>query len=177
MSDGMKSVQHLSRISENDLWETPRQMLRDACEKYNVHPVLDVAASLDNRKYRQHFSTRIDALTVQWRHDFFMNPPYSRVAEFMRKAYRSHVDYNVTGLILVFAKTDTHWWHDYVEDKAEVHFIEGRVQFLLNGVLPRYCSKCKTTSQTESRICGEGHPMRPNSAPYPSVWIIYRSKK
>jgi len=68
----------------------------------------------------------------------------------MKKAYESHIKHNVTGLILVYAKTDTRWWHEFVENKAEVHFIKGRVKFYLDGQISK------------------------NSAPYPSCWIIYR---
>ena len=82
-----------------------------------------------------------------------MNPPYSNVAVFMRKAYYQHLKKNLDGLILCYAKTDTKWWHSFVEGKAEIHFIKGRIKFYKNGKITQ------------------------NSAPYPSVWIIYRVKK
>ena len=51
-------------------------------------------------------------------------------------------------------KTDTLWWHSYVEGIAEVHFQKGRIKFL-----------------------DENGDLTKQSAPYPSVWIIYRGQK
>ena len=74
------------------------------------------------------------------------------VADWLKKAYSEHLTNNVDGMILTFAKTDTKWWHKYVENKAEVHFIEGRLRFLDDGKVSEY------------------------PAPYGSCWIIYRKK-
>lgn len=74
------------------------------------------------------------------------------VADWMKKAYSEHLNNNVNALILTFAKTDTKWWHKYVEKKAEVHFIEGRLRFLDGGKVSDY------------------------PAPYGSCFIIYRKQ-
>jgi len=83
----------------------------------------------------------------------------------------------VNGLILTYSKTDTKWWHEYIEGKAEVHNIKGRIKFLdENGKIKKYCKNCKT-SFSGIDICprcdGE---LRENCAPYPSCFIIYRKK-
>lgn len=75
------------------------------------------------------------------------------VTDWLKKAYSEHLNNNVNALILTFAKTDTKWWHKYVENKAEVHFIQGRIRFLDKGTVSDY------------------------PAPYGSCWIIYRAKK
>lgn len=74
------------------------------------------------------------------------------VTDWIKKAYSEHLTHNVDAMILTFAKTDTKWWHKYIEGKAEVHFIEGRLRFLDNGKISAY------------------------PAPYGSCWIIYRAK-
>ena len=127
-------------------------MLNDACAKYEVFPKLDVCATVFNKKCDKWFEKSDYPLESDWNQDFFMNPPYSEVEQWMAKAYYEHRRHNVNGLALVYSKTDTKWWHKYVEGKAEVHFIEGRVKFLKNG--------------TKSK----------NPAPYPSCWIIWRKK-
>ena len=53
-------------------------------------------------------------------------------------------------MLLIYAKTDTKWWHRFIEDRAEVHFIKGRIEFIKPNSLKR------------------------NAAPYPSCWVIYR---
>ena len=72
----------------------------------------------------------------------------------MKKAYEEHITHNIELMILCYAKTETAWWHNYVQNKAEVHFIKGRMKFL----------------------CRHGYPKK-GSAPYPSVWVIYRPKQ
>ena len=75
------------------------------------------------------------------------------VSEWMAKACKEAKENNVDGLCLTFAKTDTKWYHKYVEGIAEVHFIEGRLRFNENKKRSNY------------------------PAPYGSMWVIYRSKK
>jgi len=56
------------------------------------------------------------------------NPPYGRgIGQWMRKAWESARD-GATVVMLVPARTDTHWWHDYAA-KGEVEFIRGRLKF------------------------------------------------
>lgn len=146
-----KSVQHLQNITIQDEYGTPIPLLRKAMFEYDVLPFLDVCATAENRKFQDYFTKEQDALTLEFLCDFFMNPPYSKVKEFIKYAHEQHKKHNVTGLILTYAKTDTKWWHEFVEGKAEVHFIKGRVKFYDQfGYLTK------------------------NSAPYPSVWIIFR---
>lgn len=57
---------------------------------------------------------------------------YSQITQWIKKAYEQHRKYNVDALILVFSKISTKWWHDYVEDKGEIHFQKGRIRFLVS---------------------------------------------
>ncbi|MEO9276947.1 MAG: DNA N-6-adenine-methyltransferase [Nitrososphaera sp.] len=146
-----KSVQHLQNIKVQDEYGTPTEIFEQACRDFHVQPRLDVCATEKNTKCPLFYTKYNDALSEDWQYDFFMNPPYSRVAEFIKYAYEQHKKCNVNALILTYAKTDTVWWHEYIEGKAEIHFIQGRLKFLdQNGTITK------------------------NSAPYPSVWIIYR---
>lgn len=151
-----KSVQHLQNIGKYDLWETPKDILTDACARYSIFPKLDVCATSNNKKFHLYFGSDNffpeihNAFDCEWDIDFFMNPPYSEIGKWMQKAYYEHKKHNVNALILTFSKTDTEWWHKYVEDYAEIHNIKGRVKFLKDGIKSK------------------------NSAPYPSCWIIFR---
>ena len=75
------------------------------------------------------------------------------VSDFIKWAYSEHKRTNHEGIVLTFAKTDTKWWHKYVEGKAEIHFINGRLRFNYHKMKSAY------------------------PAPYGSCFIIYRSKK
>ncbi len=127
----------------NDLWETPPLVLADAMKQYDIHPTLDVCATFDNNKCDWYLGEELDSFDKEWDEDFFMNPPYSEINRWMKRAYEQHKKHNVNALILVFAKTSVKWWHKFVEGKAETHFQKGRIRFLLNGVEPRYCKHCK----------------------------------
>lgn len=72
----------------------------------------------------------IDSLNVDWRGRVFCNPPYSKVKEFMEKGEQELNKGNVELIVyLVFANTDTKWFHTYINNKAEVRFIKGRLGF------------------------------------------------
>lgn len=167
-------MQHLSQISVRDEYGTPWDILNTAKQRYKIFPQLDVCTNLANKKCDAYYTIDDNSLTKKWNMDFFMNPPYSQVEDFMRHAFFQHKINNVNGLILVYSKTDTDWWHSYVEEKAEVHFIHHRLRFLNeNGKIPRFCKKCRTSTENIScENCGNRTSI--NSAPYPSCWIIYR---
>lgn len=142
----------IASIGVDDEWETPRHIFEQAKISFKIHPSLDTAASEKNTKCERFFTKEQDGLRHAWKEDFFCNPPYSNVEDWVRKAYREHQLQKVTGMMLIFSKTDTKWWHECIEGKAEVHPIKGRVKF-----------------------CKDGVPSV-NSAPYPSCWVIWRSK-
>ena len=148
-----KSVQHLSSINVRDEWATPKNRFDYVVENYNVTPLLDVCATFLNRKCALFHSKKDSALEKNWVHTWWMNPPYSEISTWMKYAYEQHLKHNVTGVALIYSKTDTRYWHDYVEGKAEVHFIKGRIKFL-----------------------DEFGKQSKNSAPYPSCYVIWRSK-
>lgn len=152
MNTFSKAVGHLQNISIKDEYETPEILFDLACCEYEIFPKIDVCATFKNSKCEKFYSIETDALLENWDEDFFMNPPYSKIKIFMKKAFEESRKNNVNGLILTYSKTDTQFWHNYVEKKAEVHFIKGRIKFFFNGIKTKY------------------------PAPYPSCFIIYRKK-
>lgn len=80
------------------------------------------------------FNKEADGLTGRWYNNTFCNPPYGRgIKHWLEKAYDEAVDNNVTSALLVPARTDTTYWHDFVMTEAvkEVRLIKGRVKFRL----------------------------------------------
>lgn len=139
-------------LNKDDDWETPNQPYNEAIAEYRIFPKLDVCATRENRKCLDFFTKEQDGLKQEWKQDFFMNPPYSDVGNWIYKAWTQWKKWNVNGLCLVFSKTDTKWWHQYVEGQAEVHFIKGRLRFCKDGISGK------------------------DPAPYPSCWIIWRRR-
>ncbi len=173
-----KAQKHQTVVNENDNWETPPLMLQEILKKYDIHPMYDVCATLQNTKFPKYFTPEQNGLSQEWNQDFFMNPPYSEINLWMKKAYDQHRKHNVNALILVFAKTSVKWWHEYVEGKAETHFQKGRIRFLLNGIEPRYCKHCKKRFALDITHCLTCKRKIGKSSPtYDSVWVIFRKEE
>lgn len=147
------AVRHLQAIGKNDRWVTPQDLFDTACTEFGVYPKLDVCAEFNSAKCKKYITPEQDALKEQWGVDFFMNPPYSKIQQWMSYADSMQVFHNVNALILTFAKTDTAWWHDFVENRprCKVKFVRGRIHFF------------EPDTGRESR----------NGAPYPSCWIAW----
>ena len=164
-------------LSKNDEWETPGDLYTKICEWYNVRPLLDVCATRNNRKCLDFYDKQSNALEYPWTKTFWMNPPYSELSLWLAKAYHEHQKYNITGVALIFSKTDTKAWHSFIEGKAEVYFMKGRVKFLLDGIIPKWCKECKELfikEITRCPVCNER--VVQNAAPYPSAVVIWRRR-
>lgn len=61
----------------------------------------------------------------------FCNPPYGKeIGKWVKKAYEESKKSDTTVVMLIPARTDTAYFHDYIYHKAkEVRFIKGRLKF------------------------------------------------
>ena len=61
----------------------------------------------------------------------FCNPPYGKeIATWVRKCYEESRKPNTLVVMLIPARTDTSYFHDYIYHKArEIRFIRGRLHF------------------------------------------------
>ena len=60
----------------------------------------------------------------------FCNPPYGReISKWVEKAYLENKNNNTFVVMLLPARTDTKWFHDYIYNKHEIIFIKGRLKF------------------------------------------------
>ena len=137
--------------SNKNYWETPREFFGKLNREFNFE--LDVASNGDNAKCERYFTELENGLEQDWRGNVFCNPPYGReIGDWVKKAYdESLVNTNGVIVLLIPARTDTRYWHDYIFNKAsEIRFLKGRLKFELNGVSKQ-------------------------SAPFPSAVVIYRS--
>jgi site-specific DNA-methyltransferase (adenine-specific) len=131
-----------------DDYETPWHVFDPYNDEFAF--TLDVCALPTTRKCARYFSPADDGLAQDWGTDIcWMNPPFSAVAQWMRKAYESSLA-GATVVCLVPARTDTRWWHAWVQDKADIRWRARRIKFLLDGVRTK------------------------NSAGFPAVAVIYR---
>lgn len=60
----------------------------------------------------------------------FCNPPYGRaIAAWVRKCYEESRKPGTLVVMLIPARTDTSYFHDYIYHKAELRFVRGRLHF------------------------------------------------
>lgn len=114
--------------SKTDLWSTPQSLFNELNEVY--HFTLDVCALPCNAKCSKYFTPNDDGLMQSWsNHIVWCNPPYGyAIRHWVKKAYDESMNHTKIVMLLP-ARTDTMWFHDYILDKAEITFIRGRLTF------------------------------------------------
>lgn len=101
--------------SQHDNWKTPEAFYKalDAEFHFDFDPCpLNGLGGLDN----------------EWGKVNFVNPPYSKIAVWIRKSYEE-ARKGKTVVLLMPSRTDTRYWHDYIMKAQEIRFIKGRLKF------------------------------------------------
>ena len=73
-----------------------------------------------------------DALTIEWKSNNFVNPPFGQLKEFTLKCKQEYLKGKNIGLLMP-ARVDTRYFHDNVLPHARIEFIKGRLRFRENG--------------------------------------------
>jgi phage N-6-adenine-methyltransferase len=138
----MNDVHFSSKTNE---WYTPQAFFDKLNKEFNFE--IDVAATTENAKCKKFYTEADNGLMQSWDNmRVWCNPPYGRgLKEWVKKASLSIVGGGVI-VLLIPARTDTSYFHDYIYGKAEIRFIRGRLKF------------------------GDSK----NSAPFPSMIVIFR---
>ena len=101
---------------------------RDSDDEF--HFTLDACATDDNHKVDKYFTKMDDGLKQDWSgYRVFCNPPYSEIGKWVQKAYYEGLKAGTLVCLLIPARTDTRWFHDYILHRSEIRFIKGRLRF------------------------------------------------
>lgn len=133
-------------------WCTPQYVFDSLDQEF--HFVLDAAATDKNKKCGLFYSPENSGMDHSWNVGgaVFCNPPYGRqIGKWVKKAFEES-KLGVTIVMLIPARTDTSYFHDYIYGKAEIRFIKGRI---------RFADEYGNTSAP---------------APFPSMIVIYNAK-
>lgn len=115
-------------FNNSDEWETPDDVFNNLNNEFNF--TLDAAASDANHKCPRYYTIEDDALSRSWGGEVvFLNPPYSQIKEWVKKAYYEHLQPKTTIVLLIPARTDTKYFHKYIYHRCEIRFIKGRLKF------------------------------------------------
>lgn len=132
--------------SKTDMWATPQWLFDQLNQEFNFD--VDVCATAQNAKCPRYYTQDQDGLCMPWEGCVWCNPPYGRtIGAWVRKAWEASAS-GSTVVMLIPARTDTRWFHDYIyqKDRVEIRFLKGRLKF------------------------GEAK----NAAPFPSMIVIFR---
>ena len=130
--------------SKTDLWATP-QVLFDRLNAI-YHFETDVCALPENAKCEKYYTPKDDGLSQEWSGVCWCNPPYGReIGKWVEKAAKS----TATTVMLLPARTDTKWFHEYCLPYGKIEWIKGRLKF--------------------------GNSK--NSAPFPSMIVVFEGEK
>ena len=139
--------------SKNMNWCTPQDFFVKLNREFNF--VLDAAATDKSAKCPLYYTPEMDGLSQSWNRGgaVFCNPPYGRaIGKWVKKAFEeARGGYPI--VLLIPARTDTKYFHNYVYNKAEIRFVRGRLRF---------------TDEDGNAL---------NSAPFPSMVVIYNGRK
>ncbi len=134
--------------SNTQEWETPKDFFDELNKEFNFN--LDPCATLETAKCKKYFTKEDDGLKQDWGgYNVFCNPPYGRAIKDWVKKCSDEANRNdccTRVVMLIPARTDTKYFHEYIYHKAEIRFIKGRLKF--------------------------GNSK--NSAPFPSMLVIFK---
>ena len=114
--------------SNTDEWATPQKFYDEINKKFEF--TLDPCATVQNHKCNKYYTKKENGLTKSWVGEkVFCNPPYGReIGKWIEKAYNENQQGTFVVMLLP-ARTDTKWFHNYIYKQHEIIFIKGRLKF------------------------------------------------
>ena len=134
--------------SKSDEWSTPQEVFDELDSEFSF--TLDPCANNENHKCQTYYTEEENGLSKSWGGErVFCNPPYSKIGAWVRKCYEESLKDGTVVVMLIPARTDTKYFHDYILNRSEVRFLKGRLKF------------------------GDSK----NSAPFPSMVVVFRAAR
>lgn len=120
-----KGFTHESARNESMEWYTPAWVFERLCLEFDLDPC-HPKRLLSWVPAATAYTKDDDGLIQPWFGRVWLNPPYG--PETTKWLAKMHEHRN--GIALVFARTDTKWFHDYVAKADAICLMEGRVRFV-----------------------------------------------
>lgn len=135
--------------SASEEWATPQDFYDKLDSEF--HFTLDPCSTHKNHKCKTYFTKEQDGLKKSWGgYRVFCNPPYGKQLKlWVKKCNQESKKKDTLVVLLIPARTDTAYFHDWIYNQAELRFIRGRLKF--------------------------GNSK--NSAPFPSMIAIFKNNK
>lgn len=125
---------HKETKTEVDWWTPP-----EVFEKLKLEFDLDPASPEGGVPWlptKNYYTEKDNGLEKDWYGNVWLNPPYGRHTGIWLDKFNKHKN----GIALVFARTETLWFHNYALKSEALLFTKGRFKFAQNGVQKDYAS-------------------------------------
>jgi len=134
--------------SKSDEWGTPQSFFDKLNKRFKF--TLDPCATHENHKCNKYYTKEDDGLSKSWKGEtVFVNPPYGDIKRWVKKCYDEYFLGETMVVVLIPARTDTKYWHEYIMEAAsEIQLVKGRLKF-------------------------ENGENKQNSAPFPSAVVVF----
>ena len=125
----MPSINEGLFTSGTQEWTTPKDLFRELDAEF--HFDLDPCSTHENAVCEDHYTIEDDGLKQNWGgRRVFCNPPYGRkISKWVRKCHDESLKPGTLVVMLVPARTDTAWFHNYIYNRSEIRFLKGRLRF------------------------------------------------
>ena len=105
-------------------WFTP-SAITDPLGHFDLDPCTSASRKRDIAE--QNFTLLDDGLKQPWTGRVWLNPPYGE----QTKSWLEKMSQHMNGIVLIFARTETRMFHEYVWPFAsDIFFLQGRIKFL-----------------------------------------------
>lgn len=125
----METAVHFS--SKNAEYGTPLSLFDKLNAEFYFQ--LDPAATRENHLCKKWFAKKDNGLIQIWDRPTFVNPPYGReIGEWVKKAYLETMVAEIcpVAVLLLPARPDTRWFHDFCWKSHQIRLIKGRIKFI-----------------------------------------------
>lgn len=143
--------------SDKMYWETPKKFFDELNKQFEF--TLDPCSNQKNSKCKKFYNEKENGLIQDWTGEVvFCNPPYgTEIKKWVKKCHDENLYNSVTCVMLIPARTDTIWFHEYIYNNChcDITFLKGRLKFEIDGEPIR------------------DRKGRPQSAPFPSMIVTF----
>lgn len=123
MSNRVREVFGLRKPNKyGDCWRTPSKLYKSLDDEFNFD-------DFDPCPYPYDPARDPDGLAIEWAQHTFVNPPFSDLSSWIRKAW-SQWKKGKTIVMLMPSRTDIAAFHECILPFAEMRFIQGRIPFI-----------------------------------------------
>lgn len=106
-------------------WFTPAWVFSALGCIFDLDPASPIAGPVPWIPAKKFYTEREDGLKQDWEGFVWLNPPYGRGI----KAWTSKMANHENGLLFVYARTDTEWFHEDVIRAGAIYLLRNRVKF------------------------------------------------